>query len=142
MIRRQVVTGLAVLALGLVVAAPAEAGGTSGAAGVKKNATVRITNGTKAPVYVLVVPSSLAESTKFGTPGTVGWAKKLGAVLVNPGSSVSYPVPAGPGDIFWFAAAEIKGVKDSTELPGPLGTLSYTVKRGQTVRKTIPPTAL
>jgi len=139
MIRRQVVTGLAVLALGLAVAAPAEAGGTSGAVGVKKNATVRITNGTKDKLYVLVVPSSLAESTKFGTSGTVGWAKKLGAVLVNPGSSVSYPVPAGPGGIVWFKAESIKGVKDSTPLPEPQGDMEYTVKKGQTVRKTIAP---
>lgn len=137
MIRRYAVAGLALLALGLVCAS-AEAGGTSGAVGVKKNATVRVYNSTKTPYYVVVLPSSLAESSsKFGTPGTLGWAKNLGGVLVNGGKTVPYPVPAGPGGILWVPSSEIpKGAKPSFVLPEPQ-SMGYEVGKGKTVTKTI-----
>lgn len=134
MIRRHVISALAIMALGLVVATPAEAGGTAGAAGVKKNATVLVKNDTGKPQYVLVVPDALALDPKFGAPGTVGWAKKLGAVLVNRGASVAYPVPAGAGQIVWLDAA---GVPKDGPLPPPDGIQAYTVKKGQTLKQTI-----
>lgn len=136
MIRRNVIAGLAVLALGLVVAAPAEAGGTAGAVGVKKNATVKVKNDTAGSLYVLVLPESLATSKKFGEPGTVGWAKNLGAVLVNAGSTVNYPVPAGPGGIAWMDP-ELVPSSSNAFLPEPEGEIGYTVKKGKTVKKTI-----
>ncbi|NDC63054.1 MAG: hypothetical protein EBZ59_03515 [Planctomycetia bacterium] len=136
MIRRHVLSGLAVLAIGLVVAAPAEAGGTAGASGVKKNATVIVKNATTTSYYVLVVPQSLITSTKFGTPGTVGWAKKLGGVLVNKNSQVAYPVPAGPGVIAWILPANVPA-NPNAELGEPEGALEYTVAKGKTVTKTI-----
>lgn len=137
MIRRHAISGLAVLALGLMVAASAEAGGTSGAVGVKKNATVLVKNGTTAPLYVLVVPGSLATSDKFGEIGTVGWAKNLGAVLVNAGSTVAYPVPAGPGVITYCDPDDVSP-DPSDDLPTPSGPpINYTVAKGKTVKKTI-----
>jgi len=136
MIRRHSLLVLATLALGFLVAAPAEAGGTSGAVGVKKNATVRVKNATTSPYYVLVLPDSLADSTKFGAPGTVGWARKLGAVLVNPGQTVAYPVPAGLGIVLWTNPALVP-TSPSAELPEPTGSTDYSVGRGKTVTKTI-----
>ncbi len=137
MIRRHAIAALAIAALGLVVAAPAEAGGTSGAVGVKKNANVLIKNTTKNAYYVLVVPSSLAESTKFGTPGTVDWARKLGATLVNGGKTLTYPVPAGPGGVYIWAAGSVPS-SPSAELPEPLDVTGYTVAKGKTATVTLP----
>ena len=136
MVRRHALAVLAMLAMGFVVAAPAQAGGTSGAVGVKKNANVKIKNTTSTKYYALVVPSSLAESDKFGEPGTVGWAKKLGAVLVNPGRTVVYPVPAGPGGILIWEAGEVP-TNSSAELPEPDADGGYTVRKGKTVTRQI-----
>jgi len=138
MIRRHVISGLAILALGLVVTAPAEAGGTAGAAGVKKTATVIVKNKTTTAYYVLVVPESLGSKPTFGgyDAGTVGWAQKLGAVLVNGKSQVSYPVPAGPGEIAWVLPGDVS--KDpNADLPEPEGFLDYKVSKGKTVTKSI-----
>jgi len=138
MIRRNVISGLAILALGLVVTAPAEAGGTAGAVGVKKTATVIVKNTTTTPYYVLVVPQSLGSKPSFGgySAGTVGWAQKLGGVLVNGKSQVSYPVPAGPGGIAWLLPSSLPTSPTAT-LPPPAGTLEYTVSKGKTVTKSI-----
>lgn len=136
MMRRHALAALAVLAMGLVVSAPAEAGGTSGAVGVKKTANVKIKNNTTSPYYVLVVPDSLASSTKFGTIGTVGWAQKLGAVVVNPGATVVYPVPNGTGSIGILPPASVPASLTAT-LPLPTATGTYTVGKGKTVSKTI-----
>lgn len=136
MIRKHAVMALAVLALGLVVAAPAEAASTGGAGGVKKNATVKVKNDTKDPYYVLVVPQSLATSTKYGTPGTVGWAKKLGGVLVNPGRTITYPVPSGPGALA-IIAPDLLPTKNKAQLPPPAAEGGYDVGAGRVVSKTI-----
>jgi hypothetical protein len=135
MIRRHAIGVVAMLAMGFMVAAPAEAGGTSGAVGVKKNATVRIRNNTSTQYYVVVVPASLAESSKFGESGTVGWAKNLGAALVNPGSTLSYPVPAGPGAILIQDAKTVPSSSSADLDPDAEG--GYTVKKGKTVTKRI-----
>jgi hypothetical protein len=136
MIRRYALAALAVMVMGVVASAPAEAGGTSGAVGVKKNANVIVKNTTKSAYYVLVIPESLISSTKFGTPGTVGWAKKLGATSVSPGTSLTYPVPAGPGEIAIWAPGDVPS-NPSAELPEPTFGASYTVKKGKKVTKTI-----
>lgn len=138
MIRRHVISGLAILALGLVVTAPAEAGGTAGAVGVKKTATVIVKNATTTQYYVLVVPQSLGTKPTFGgyNAGTVGWAQKLGAVLVNGKSQVSYPVPAGPGGVAWLLPSAVPTSPTAT-LPLPAGSTTYTVSKGKTVTKTI-----
>ena len=136
MIRRHMIEALALAALAVVVAAPAQAGGTSGAVGVKKNANVVIKNTTTSPYYVLVIPASLAESTKFGTPGTVGWAKKLGAALVNPGATLTYPVPAGPGGAAIWIAGDVPS-RANAPLPEPDAEAGYSVARGRRVTRTI-----
>lgn len=136
MIRRYAIPVLAMLAMGFLVAAPAEAGGTSGAVGVKKNANVIIKNTTATPYYVLVVPDSLAASPKFGAIGTVGWAKKLGAALVNPGATLPYPVPAGAGGIAIFTAGNVPS-NQAAPLPAPLAGGAYTVSKGKNVNKKI-----
>lgn len=136
MVRRHAVAILAMLAMGFIVAAPAEAGGTGGAVGVKKNANVKIKNRTSTDYYVLVIPSSLAESGKFGTPDTVGWAKKLGAVKVSKNSTVVYPVPAGPGGILIWAAGDVPS-NPNADLPDPDADGGYNVGKGKIVTKYI-----
>ena len=138
MIRRSALSALAVLAMGFLVAAPAEAGGSSGAKGIKKNATVLVKNTSTAPYYVLVVPESLLTSTKFGTYGTVGWAKNLGGTLVNPGSTLAYPVPAGPGVIGILDPALIVPNPEAI-IPVAAASGIYSVGKGKTVTKTIKP---
>lgn len=138
MIRRHAFSALAVLAMGLVVSTSAEAGGTSGAVGVKKNANVIVKNTTTSPYYVLVIPESLDGSTKFGTPGTIGWARKLGATSVSPGRSLTYPVSAGPGGVLIFAPGTVPS-NPNAELPEPVGGAGYTVNKGTNVTKTIKP---
>lgn len=138
MIRRYAISTLAVLAMGFVVAAPAEAGGSTGAVGIKKNATVIVKNTTTAPYYVLVVPDSLLTSTKFGTFGTVGWAKKLGGTLLNPGRTLSYPVPAGPGQIGIIDPALIVS-NPAAIIPASAASGFYSFSKGKTVTKTVKP---
>lgn len=136
MIRKHAVMAIAILGFGLLAAAPAQAGGTSGAVGVKKNATVRVRNASPAPYYVLVLPDSLDKSTGFGKPGTLGWAKKLGGVLVNPGVTIPYPVPAGPGTLFLVEPADLPA-RNSDQLPPPAAEARYTVAKGRVITRTI-----
>jgi hypothetical protein len=138
MVHRFLTVACAMVALGLMVASPAQAGGGSavsspGAAGVKKPSTVKLKNNSTTTYFVLVSSTAnLAEPTKFGTPGTVAWAKKLGAVNVAGGQTVTYPVPAGAGQIgIWDA----KNVPQSGALPLPPDAESaYSVKSGKTVK--------
>jgi len=137
MVHRFLMVACAMVALGLVVAAPAQAGGgatvsSPGAAGVKKPSTVKLKNNSTTKYFVLISSTAnLAEPTKFGTPGTVEWAKKLGAVNVSGGQMVTYPVPAGAGEI---------GVWDAKNVPqsGPFTSLPinapYTVGSGKTAK--------
>ena len=138
MVHRFVMVACAMVALGLMVASPAQAGGGSavsspGAAGVKKPSTVKLKNNSTTTYFVLVSSTAnLAAPTKFGTPGTVAWAKKLGAVNVGGGQTVTYPVPAGAGEIgIWDA----KTVPQSGALPlPPDDNKSYTVGSGKTAK--------
>ncbi|MFM8890470.1 MAG: hypothetical protein ACKOTB_02400, partial [Planctomycetia bacterium] len=76
---------------------------------------------------------SLLTSTKFGAPGTVGWAKKLGAARGTPGSTLAYPVPAGPGLIAVVDPAYVSANPSAPIVAGGRG--DYTVAKGKTVTK-------
>jgi hypothetical protein len=139
MVHRFVMVACAMVALGLMVASPAQAGGGSavsspGAAGVKKPSTVKLKNNSTTTYFVLVSSTAnLAEPTKFGTPGTVAWAKKLGAVNVGGGQTVTYPVPAGAGQIGIWDAAKIPQSGPITEFPAT-PPADYTVGSGKTAK--------
>ena len=108
--------------------------------GVKKNANVIVKNTTTSQWYVVVLPQSLATSTKFGKPNTVGYAKNLGAAIVNPGSTLVYPVPAGAGQIGIIDPAIVpKDLNALIPVPGTGQgtTAAYTVDKGKSVTKTI-----
>jgi len=76
MIRRHILSALALVALAAVVAAPAQAGGTSGAVGVKKTANVKIKNVGSTNTYVVIIPQGFAAPRPACSPGTRGrgWA--------------------------------------------------------------------
>lgn len=142
MIRRHALPALAVLVVGLLVSAPAEAGGTIGAVGVRKEANVIIKNTTKSPYYVFLIPAAIGGSDKFGTPGTVGWSRKLGGVIVNPGTSVVYPVPAGPGGIMVYKPSDVPPnqnafLPDDPNIGAPATGGEYTAPKGSRITKTI-----
>jgi hypothetical protein len=140
MIRRHAIAALAIAALGLVVTATAEAGGTAGAVGVRKDANVIIRNTTTRPYYVLLIPGSLPPNVNFGTPGSVGWARRLGATIVSQGASVVYPVPAGSGGILVYKPSDIPS-NPNAQLPDREGAPAtggeYTVVRGSRITKKI-----
>jgi len=120
MIRRHILSALALVALAAVVAAPAQAGGTSGAVGVKKTANVKIKNVGSTNTYVVVIPQGLA------APVTVNDAKRLGAIMrpANSGA-IFYPVPSGNGVI------DAASVPSSGVLPPPDDTVGYSVGKGK-----------
>ena len=92
MLRRHSIAVLAVATLGFFATAPAHAGGTGGAVGVKKTANVKIQNVGTIPSSVVIVPHGLAP------PVTVRDAKRLGAILLGASSrQIFYPVPSGGG---------------------------------------------
>ena len=123
MIRRHILSALALVALAAVVAAPAQAGGTSGAVGVKKTANVKIKNVGSTNTYVVVIPQGLA------APVTVNDAKRLGAIMrpANSGA-IFYPVPSGNGVI---AVIDAASVPSSGVLPPPDDTVGYSVGKGK-----------
>ena len=123
MIRRHILSALALVAFAALVAAPAQAGGTSGAVGVKKTANVKIQNVGSTNTYVVVIPQGLAP------PVTVNDAKRLGAIL-RPANSraILYPVPAGNGII---AVIDATSVPPSGVLPPPDDTVAYSVAKGK-----------
>ena len=102
MLRRNLIACLAVVALGFLVASPAQAGATAGAVGVKKTANVKIKNVGSTNTYVVVIPQGLA------APVTVNDAKRLGAIMrpANSGA-IFYPVPSGNGVIAVIDAASV-----------------------------------
>ena len=119
MIRRHILSALALVALAAVVAAPAQAGGTSGAVGVKKTANVKIKNVGSTNTYVVVIPQGLA----------VNDAKRLGAIMrpANSGA-IFYPVPSGNGVI---AVIDAASVPSSGVLPPPDDAVAYSVGKGK-----------
>lgn len=123
MIRRHILSALALVAFAALVAAPAQAGGTSGAVGVKKTANVKIQNVGSTNTYVVVIPQG------FAPPVTVNDAKRIGAIL-RPANSraIFYPVPAGNGII---AVIDATSVPPSGVLPPPDETVAYAVARGK-----------
>ena len=123
MIRRHVIAALAMVAIGFLAAAPAHAGGTGGAVGVKKTANVKIQNVGTIPAYVVIVPKG------FAPPATVADAKKLGGILLGPGSrAIFYPVPSGSGTI---AVVDATLVPMTGWLPPPSDTADYKVGTGK-----------
>lgn len=125
MILRKSLMAIAVMALGIAVAAPAQAGGTGGAVGVKKTANLKVKNGTSAGYYLVAVPSSL----KY--PETVDQAKKLGGVLINAGQTIVYPVPNGRGVIAIVDAKLVDPNKGSAPLPPAEAGNEYSVGKGK-----------
>ena len=122
MLRRNLIACLAVVALGFLVASPAQAGATAGAVGVKKTANVKLQNVGAIATYVVIVPQGLP------TPITVADAKRLGAVLLAPSSrAIFYPVPSGNGTI---AVIDATNVPPTGLLPPPDDTANYSVKKG------------
>ena len=123
MIRRHIISMLSVAALAAVTTVPAQAGGTSGAVGVKKTATIKIQNVGATDTYVVVIPNG------FAPPVTVNDAKRLGAIL-RPAASAAifYPVPSGGGTI---AVIDAGDVPSSGVLPPPDDTVNYTVRKGK-----------
>ena len=123
MIRRHILPALALVALATLLAAPAQAGGTSGAVGVKKTANVKIQNVGSTNTYVVIIPQG------FAPPVTVSDAKRLGAILrpANSGA-IFYPVPSGNGLIAVIDAAD---VPKSGVLPPPDDTVGYSVGKGK-----------
>lgn len=126
MIRRHLLhlfSVLALVAFGVAASAPAQAGGTAGAVGVKKTANVKIQNVGLTDTYVVVIPPG------FAPPVTVSDAKRLGAILrpANSGA-IFYPVPAGTGVIAVIDAAH---VPVSGVLPPPDDTAVDTVGKGK-----------
>lgn len=131
MIRRHAISALAVLAVGLFVAAPAHAGGTAGAVGVKKNANVKIKNTTATAYYVVVVPDTLQ------APTTANQAKRLGAYPLSANRSVTYPVPAGPGAIYILAAGLVPKDPNALLPAWDDGPTTYNVAKGKTKNASI-----
>jgi len=125
MILRKVLMAVAVMALGVAVASPAQAGGTGGAVGVKKTANLQVKNGTATGYYLVAVPSSLK------APTTVGEAKKLGGVLVNAGKTIVYPVPNGKGQLAIIDSKLIDPSKDDAPLPPAAAKEDYSVAKGK-----------
>lgn len=123
MLRRKVLAALAVVAIGFLVASPAQAGATGGAVGVKKTANVKIQNVGVIPTFVVVIPPG------FGPPITVADAKRLGAVLLAPSSrAIFYPVPSGAGTI---AIIDASLVPQTGLLPAPSDSVGYAVGKGK-----------
>ncbi len=138
MMKRFTFVACAVVALGLMVASPAEAGGGStvssgGAVGVKKPSTVKIKNNSGSAWYVGILPNSLAGNPKFD-PARVAGAKNLGGKLLNPGVTLVYPVPSGAGTIAIYVPALVPA---SGPMPPPAATGSYSVPSGKTANRKI-----
>jgi hypothetical protein len=108
MIRRYAVATLAIVALGFLVAAPAEAGGGSG--GTKKTATIRV-KGAAAGNGLAVIPLTSAPSpaTVASWVGNLAAFQAAGGVIVNPNQVVAFKVAPGVGTMY-VANADFAGV--------------------------------
>lgn len=118
---RKILMVVAVVAIGAVVAAPAQAGGSTG---TKKVATMRVKNFTTAPVGVLpTTPSAtnLASQSAFNAAG---------GQVVNPNQVVAFKVPAGISTLYAAYASGI--VFPLAALPDPAASLGVKGVAGQT----------
>jgi len=122
---RKISLAVAILAVGCVVAAPAQAGGGSGG---KKSATLRARNSSGSlanpgtAVYAFALPNGTA------APTTAAGAQSLGAKQIAAGAVGNYPVAPGAG-VFtaaWAAAATAA----APALPANFGTSNYTSAAG------------
>lgn len=144
MIRRHAIAAVAVAMMGLVAAAPAEAGFPTvsyGATGLKKNANVRLRNTTTKAYFVVITPNEYAGKGQLGgyNAGTVGFARNLGGILVNPGASVLYPVPAGTGIAEIYLPSDVQINNWYSFMPADLDFNPYTVAGGGTTTLRITP---
>ena len=100
MIRRYAVAVLAVMAVGFMVAAPAEAGG-GGTGGTKKTATIRV-KGAAAGNGLAVIPLTSAPSpaTVASWVGNLAAFQAAGGVIVNPDQVVAFKVAPGVGTMY------------------------------------------
>lgn len=95
MILRNVLSFLAVLAIGAMVASPAEAGGGGGGA-KGKNGTVRVLNNGTGNGVGLILQSGTSLSSSLDS---VAKLQAAGGVVINPGQVLQFKV-AGPGTAF------------------------------------------
>jgi hypothetical protein len=95
---RKFAVAVAILAVGFIVAAPAQAGGSSGA---KKSATLRARNIADAAVYAFALPNGTA------APTTASGAQALGAKQIPVAGIGNFPVAPGAGAfvVAWAEAA-------------------------------------
>ena len=118
---RKIALAVAVLAIGFVVAAPAQAGGSG--SGAKKSATLRARNISDAAVYAFALPNGTA------APTTASGAQSLGAKQIPVAGIGNYPVAPGVGSFVaaWAdaAAAAAPGV------PAANGTAAYSAVAGK-----------
>lgn len=122
---RKISLAVAILAVGFVVAAPAQAGGSNGA---KKTATLRARNITGVPgtpgtaVYAFALPTGTA------APTTASGAQSLGAKQIALNSVGNFPVAPGSGNFVaaWAAAA----VAAAPNLPANFDNAGYTSAAG------------
>ncbi|MEI6239435.1 MAG: hypothetical protein WCR51_03525 [Planctomycetia bacterium] len=121
MIRRYAVAALAVLAVGFLVAAPAEAGG----GGAKKNSTIRV-KGAAAGNGIAVIPLQAvpAPATVASWVGNLAAFQAAGGRIVNPNQVVSFSVPSGLG-VMAVANANFANV-------GDFNTGAYKADAGKT----------
>lgn len=110
MIRRYAVASLAVMALGFLVAAPAEAGGGGG--GAKKTATIRVKGFTSGNgMAVIPLTSAPAPATIASWVGNLAAFQAAGGQIVNPNQVVAFKVAPGVGTMY-VAPANFAGGAD------------------------------
>jgi hypothetical protein len=125
---RKIALAVAVLAIGFVVAAPAQAGGSG--SGAKKSATLRARNISDAAVYAFALPNGTA------APTTASGAQSLGAKQIPVAGIGNYPVAPGVGSFVaaWAdaAAAAAPDLPISSSLPysAVAGKKGYVTIRG------------
>jgi hypothetical protein len=124
---RKISLAVAILAVGFVVAAPAQAGGGNGG---KKTATLRARNvtGTVAPPVPGTAVVAYAQPNGTAAPTTASGAQSLGAKQIAAGAVGNYPVAPGAGNFVavWAAAA----VAAAPGVPVNFGSAPYTSKAG------------
>jgi hypothetical protein len=123
---RKIALAVAVLAVGFVVAAPAQAGGSG--SGAKKTATLRARNIADAAVYAFALPNGTA------APTTASGAQALGAKQIPVAGVGNFPVAPGVG-IFQAGWASY-ATAAAPALPPRNGT-AYSAVAGKTGYVTI-----
>jgi hypothetical protein len=109
MIRRYAVATLAIVALGFLVAAPAEAGGGGG---TKKTATIRVKGAAAGNgLAVIALTSAPSPATVASWVGNLAAFQAAGGQIVNPNQVVAFKVAPGVGTMY-VANANFAGGAD------------------------------